>query len=82
MYCHDIQEVHKALHCFRLLPASKLDGQDEQDAEHDGAAKQTRSPGHQNQQLPERLSHPAQHYRQSSALRPIYRPRLQPNTSI
>lgn len=65
-----------------LVPASELDGQNEQDAEHDGPAKQTRSPGHQNQQLPERLSHSAQHYRQSLALRPIYRPRLLPNTSI
>ena len=68
--------------CFGLLPVSKPDGQNEQDAEHDGSAEQTRSPGHQNQQLPERLSHPAQHYRRSSALRPIYRPRLLPNTSI
>lgn len=58
------------------LPASKLDGQDEQDAEHDGPAEQTRSPGHENQQVPEGLSHPAQHYR------PIYRPLLLPNTSM
>lgn len=65
-----------------LLPACEFDSQDEQDAEHDSPAEETRSPGHQKQHLPERLPHPAQHYRLSSSLRPIYTPRLLPSESI
>lgn len=76
------QDVDKSFLRFGLLPVGELDGQNEQDAEHDGPAEQSGSPGHQDQQLPERLSHPAQHYRRSSALCPIYRPRLLSNTSI
>lgn len=56
------------------LPACELDGQYEQDTEHDSPAEESRSPGHQIQHLPERLPNPAQHYRLWSALRPIYTP--------
>lgn len=54
------------------LPACEFDGQYEQRAEHDSPTEESRPPGHQEQHLAERLSHPAQHYSQSSARRPIY----------
>lgn len=84
-YTSNIQyDVHRSRSGFRcwLLPACELHGQYEQDAEHDSPAQKTRSPGHQKQHLPERLPHPAQHYRLSSALRPIYTPWLLLNASI
>ena len=60
-----------------VLPACELDGQYEQHSEQHSPAEQPWSPGHQKQHLPERrLPHPAQHYRRSAALRPIYTPRL------
>lgn len=62
--------------CCQLLPACEFGGQYEQHAEQDSTAEQTRSPGHLKQHLPKRLSHPAQHYRLSSASCPIYTPRL------
>lgn len=64
------------------LPACEFDGQYEQRAEHDSPTEESRPPGHQEQHLAERLSHPAQHYSQSSARRPIYTPRSKLDTYI
>lgn len=64
------------------LPACEFDGQYEQRAEHDSPTEESRPPGHQEQHLAERLSHPAQHYSQSSARRPIYTPRWKLDTYI
>lgn len=64
-----------------ISPAREPDGQQEQHADPQSPAEQSRSPGHQKQHLPERLPHPAQHYGLSAA-RPIYTPRPAPNASI
>lgn len=57
------------------LPVCEFDGQYEQRAQHDGPTEESRPPCHQYHDVAERLSHPAQHYSQSSAFRPIYTPR-------
>lgn len=66
--------------CTVLLPACEFDGQYEQRAEHDSPTEESRPPGHQEQHLAERLAHPAQHYSQSWARRPIYTARSKLDT--